>query len=88
MAARRRKNANEPEVATSSSKDRKESNAATSQIGMRVKKKGRWWQCGPVKVFLLIFVSIFVLNYGSLKREYTFLMPPGNTIMSLLHSYH
>ena len=77
MAARRRKNANEPEGVAASDEGREASNGA-SPLGMRVKKKGRWWQCGPVKIFLIVFLAIFILNYGSLKREYTHLMPPGN----------
>jgi pimeloyl-ACP methyl ester carboxylesterase len=47
-------------------------------MGKRWVKKKRWWQCGPVKYFLLTFVFIFILNYASLKREQAYLLPEGD----------
>ncbi|XP_003385364.1 PREDICTED: uncharacterized protein LOC100631396 [Amphimedon queenslandica] len=45
--------------------------------GKKWVKKKRWWNCTPVKCFLLILVAIFVLNFASLKREEKALFPQG-----------
>ena len=80
MVARKRKTTSESaESVRPGGKGEPDSTPSTSsRIGMRLKKKGKWWQCGPIKFFLLLFLGMFVLNYASLKREYTHLMPPGN----------
>ena len=41
-------------------------------------KKKKWWNCGPVKCFLLVVAAVFVLNFASLKREEKALFPEGN----------
>lgn len=45
--------------------------------GKKWVKKRRWWNCTPVKCFLLIVVAVFVLNFASLKREEKALFPQG-----------
>lgn len=73
MAVRKRKaEPSQQSSATDEGQPREKSN-----IGLRPKKKGRWWHCGPIKFFALVFLAMFLLNYASLKQEYKYLMPTG-----------
>ena len=85
MASRRTKK-KEPETLGSlqgGNKDATGQQQLPSQLGMRLKKKGRWWQCGPVKFFVLVFAALFILNFASLKREYKALLPSGMFVFRL-----
>lgn len=76
MATRKRGRA--PENLTFSTGDTAQQQETPAQAGKKWRKKRRWWQCGPVKCFLLAIVAIFVLNFASLKREEKVLMPKGS----------
>ena len=77
-----------PEASNAGDEDNPTSSESTrgSMIGMRKRKKGRWWQCGPVKVLILAVLGMFVLNYASLKREQRSLMPPGMSVFYFIVS--
>lgn len=73
-----RKRGRTPENLTFSNGDTAQQQETPAQAGKKLRKKRRWWQCGPVKCFLLAIGAIFVLNFASLKREEKVLMPKGN----------
>lgn len=73
-----RKRGRTPENLTFSTSDTAREQEPPAQAGKKWRKKRRWWQCGPVKCFLLVIAAIFVLNFASLKREEKGLMPKGS----------
>ena len=78
MAAKKRKdNSRGPQLPREGVED-----LPPAPAGKKWVKKRRWWNCTPVKCFLLLVVAVFVLNFASLKREEKALFPEGIKLLN------
>lgn len=86
MAPRKRKVEEPPQSSKATTDGGQSPEPSNSGSRTRMKKKGRWWHCGPIKFFALVFLAMFLLNYASLKQEYKYLMPTGMYVCTYVPS--